>query len=137
MKCILSNIVTTNNVGEGFPTLPLVQLTDIGKIVDETIVYTSKNTPNIEIISYIIMPNHVHFLLLIENADNSGGLGNPPLQEIVRRIKTYTSRKSGHHLWQRSFFDHVIRNDEDYLMHLQYIDENPKKWVMGKDKYYT
>lgn len=39
-------------------------------------------------------------------------------------------------LWQRSFYDHIIRDENDYLNHLQYIDENPKKWLLGEDEYY-
>ena len=137
---ILSEIVTptNNNVGEGFPTLPSVRLTDIGIIVNETIEYTNKNTPFTKIVNYVIMPNHIHMMIDIDKGimNDAGGLGNPPLQEIVRRIKTYTSRKSGHHIWQRSFHDHIIRNEEDYLLHMQYIDENPRKWLLGEDEYY-
>ena len=40
-------------------------------------------------------------------------------------------------LWQRGYYDHVIRHEEDYCLHLQYIEENPKKWLLGKDEYYA
>ena len=43
----------------------------------------------------------------------------------------------GIEIWQRGYFDHIIRNEEDYLNHLQYIEENPMKWLMGKDEYYS
>lgn len=130
MKCVLSSIV-----GEGFHALPQVELTPIGKEVENTIKYINESSVTTQIIKYVIMPNHVHLLLLIDN--QTGGRGSPPLQEIVKRLKTYTTKKHRAVLWQRSFYDHIIRNDEDYLMHIQYIDENPKKWLIGKDEYYS
>ena len=43
----------------------------------------------------------------------------------------------GASIWQKGFHDHVIRSDSDFAHHLQYIDENPKKWLLGKDEYYA
>ncbi len=52
-------------------------------------------------------------------------------------MKRYVSRKLGKPIWQKGFYDHVIRSESDYLAHWSYIDENPVKWVMGKDEYYA
>ena len=41
----------------------------------------------------------------------------------------------GRKIWQRSYYDHIIRNEADYLRIWQYIDTNPAKWV--EDEYYT
>ena len=125
-------------VGEGFHTLPQVELTPIGNVVESTIKYINENTPNVEISRYVIMPNHIHLLVEIHNPEinNAGGCGNPPLQEIVRRLKTFTTKQYGNPFWQRSFYDHIIRNEEDYFNHLRYIDENPEKWLLGEDEYF-
>ena len=132
MKCILS---TVENVGEGLLTLPNLHLTKAGKIVKNSIEYANKHYNNICIEKYVIMPNHVHLLISLEK--KMGGSGDPPLQDIIRRIKSYSSKQYGSSIWQRSFYDHIIRNENDYLLHIQYIDENPKKWIIGKDEYYA
>ena len=140
-KCILSKIdaYETTNVGEGFHTLPRVTLTPIGNVIENTIKHIMDNTQYVDIVRYVIMPNHIHFIVEIHKPSDcsAGGCGNPPLQEIVRRIKTYTTKQYGAPLWQRSFYDHIIRDEEDYLNHLQYIEENPMKWLQGKDEYYS
>ncbi len=46
------------------------------------------------------------------------------------------TKRAGKPVWQKGFHDHVIRDDRDFLLHLQYIDENPAKWLLGKDEYY-
>ena len=65
---------------------------------------------------------------------NSGGHGNPPLHKIIGELKSYTTYKFGDDLWQRSFHDHIIRNEHDYLKIWEYIDNNPLKWEL--DCYY-
>lgn len=103
---ILSNIV-----GEGFHTLPQNILTPIGIEVENSIQYINKNYVGVEIEKYVVMPNHIH---LIVNLNDSGGHGNPPLQNIIGQLKSYTTNKFGGVLWQRSFHDHIIRDENDY-----------------------
>jgi putative transposase len=76
------------------------------------------------------MPNHVHMILEI----NQAGGGAPPLQNVVRRFKTYTtkacveiSNSANATLWQRSFHEHIIRDEQDYNEIWGYIDTNPLK----------
>ena len=56
---------------------------------------------------------------------------------VVGSMKRYVSKVHGASIWQKGFYDHVIRSEADYLAHLLYIDENPVKWIMGKDEYYA
>lgn len=65
-----------------------------------------------------------------------------PLPEVVRQFKTFSARKinalrksAGLPLWQRSYYDHVIRNEADYLRIWEYIDSNPARWA--DDEYYN
>ena len=97
---------------------------------------------NAQIDKYIIMPNHLHAIILL-----SGDHAGSPLPEIVGWFKTMTTNeyingvKKGLYepfekrIWQRSFYDHIIRDEDDYLRIWQYIDENPAKWI--EDKYYS
>ena len=53
---------------------------------------------------------------------------------LVSTIKRFSNRKCGIELWQRSYHEHIIRNEQDYLEIWNYIDGNPSKWA--DDKYY-
>ncbi len=145
MKCILSKICenVTNTVGADDLGSPIVRLTEFGKIVDNNIKIMNKIYSEIYAQSYVVMPNHIHILLIIQNDSikgNGAPRSSPPtntLSKYVTAFKKFTSKQIGENIWQRSYFDHIIRDDEDYIYHLQYIDENPRKWIIGKDEYYV
>ena len=67
--------------------------------------------------------------------DRTGGHRDPPLQSIIGYFKSYTTKLYKGILWQRSFYDHIIRDENDYLKICNYIDTNPAKW--SEDKYYV
>ena len=56
---------------------------------------------------------------------------------VVNQFKGAVTKKAGKLVWQKGFHDHIIRDERDYLLHLQYIEENPQKWLLGKDEYYS
>lgn len=85
---------------------------------------------------YAIMPDHVHLLLMI---DRPLGTGNPSptLGNVIGWYKYQVTKQvnalfntQGERLFQRSYYDHVIRNQLDYDEVWQYIENNPIKWVM-------
>ena len=127
-ECILSKIV----VGEGFHALLQNILTPIGQEVEKTIQYIGDNYIGTKIDKYIIMPNHIHLIVSLEN---TGGRGNPPLQNITGQLKSFVMQKCGENIWQRSFHDHIIRGDADYKQIWEYIDTNHLKWE--KDCFYN
>lgn len=127
-KEILSKII----VGEGLCALPQNIITPIGQDVEKTIQYINNNYIGIKIDKYVIMPNHIHLIIIL---DDSGGCGNPPLQNVIGQLKSYTTNKFGDILWQRSFHDHIIRGEKDYKKIWEYIDTNPLKWE--KDCFYN
>ena len=53
---------------------------------------------------------------------------------LIRSFKVLVSKEIGQSIWQRSYHDHIIRDEEDYINHLRYIEDNPAKWL--EDKYY-
>ena len=120
-------------VGEGLCALPSIRLTEIGKIVERAIEYIDNNYEGVSVDKFVIMPNHIH--LIIKN--QTGGHGDPPLQvyDIIGRFKSFTDSKYNNKLWQRSFHDHIIRDEKDYLKIWNYIDTNPLKWA--DDCFYT
>jgi len=119
-KCLLSDIV-----GEGLRALPENILTPIGTEVEKSIQYITDTHSGISVEKYVIMPNHIHMIIAL---DDSGGHGNPPLQNIIGQLKSYTTKIYGSILWQRSFHDHIIRNEKDYRMIWEYIDTNVSAW---------
>ena len=113
-------------VGEGLCTLPIAKLTPIGEAVNESIKYIACHYDNIAVDKFVIMPNHIHLII----TNQTGGHGDPPLQiyDIIGNLKSFTTHKYGKTLWQRSFHDHIIRGENDYLKIWDYIDTNPQKW---------
>ena len=64
-----------------------------------------------------------------------GACPSPTLADVVRVVKSISARKTiGSGLWQRSYHEHVIRNEQDYQEIWNYIDTNPAKWT--EDRYY-
>lgn len=65
---------------------------------------------------FLLMPDHVHALLAIPAGEH--------MDEVVRNWKRYTARQFSIH-WERSFFDHRLRNHEQWELKAEYIRENP------------
>ena len=86
-----------------------------------------------EILCFSLMPNHVHFLLEIEAGVHGRAMHAPTISRIVQHWKGNVSKAAGRPLWQKSFHDHVIRNDVDLANVRQYIRNNPLKWIEDKD----
>ena len=109
---------------------PHVELTEYGNAVETYI----QSIPGID--TYVIMPNHIHMIVRIESEDGPMWASAPTqsLSDRIRSFKTLVSKQIRQSIWQRSFYDHVIRCEDDYLRIWQYIDENPAKWA--EDEYY-
>ncbi len=114
------------------PILP--ESSEIGKIVDTSINNIRNIYNSVEINKYVIMPNHVHMILSISSYGGST-MCSPTVSRIIKQCKEYVTKKIGYSIWQISYHDHIIRDEEDYKSHWQYIDENPAKWA--QDCYYT
>lgn len=106
-----------------------VVLTPCGILVEQSIQSIPVHYPAITVDHYVIMPNHVHLLLQIHS--NAGGrpMVAPTIMTVVKQMKGYISKKYGSRIWQKGFYDHVIRDDEDYREIWRYIEGNPGKWA--------
>ena len=108
---------------------------DIGLIVESSVLQISEKYENVSLEKYVIMPNHVHMILALQHLDNNGrAMRVPTISTIINQFKGYVTKQVGVSLWQARFIDHIIRNENDYLIHWQYIDNNPAKWI--EDRYY-
>ena len=110
----------------------------IGKIVESAIEEIPNHYENVLLDRYVIMPDHIHLLLRIENENGRAMLAptaSTSVSEIVRQMKGYVTKQCGRAIWQRSYYDHIIRNEQDYLEIWQYIEGNPSKWrKTGEEK---
>ena len=110
-----------------------VVLSEWGRIVEQAILEIPVHYEDVTLDRYVIMPNHIHLLLSLSPC--GGRMISAPT--VVGSMKRAVTKHLGASVWQKGFHDHVIRNESDYAYHLQYIDENPKKWLLGKDEYYA
>ena len=77
----------------------------------------------------VIMPNHIHMILIIDKETSV------TVSRVIKQFKEYITKQIGESIWQKSYYDHIIRNEKDYLRIWKYIDENILKWSL--DKYYS
>ena len=123
-KKILSEIV-----GDGSPVPK-----PYGIVAENFIKNISVKYPSVTVDKYVIMPDHIHILLRINygTGDPSPTLGNIIgwyKYQVTKQINLHTN-EPGMRLFQRSYYDHVIRNQQDYNEIWEYIDNNPLKWIL-------
>ncbi len=100
-----------------------------GRIVRQSIQMLKTQYPFLLLENYVIMPNHIHLLLLFQYPDSGRSVSAPTdLSTVVRHMKGYATREIGFNLWQKSFHDHVIRSEKDHKMIFDYIEQNPENW---------
>ncbi len=159
-KSLLSKIV-----GGDACDAPRVVLSRYGRIVSRFMRQMDQQYDNIFIDHSVIMPNHIHLILIVSSVDPSeydnnirvGYFGtsqassptNPDARKelsasvhrqhgivpkFVSLLKRYINREIGHNIWQRGYYDHIIRNEDDYRNTWLYISNNPAHWA--EDQYF-
>jgi len=140
-KYFFGDIVGANNHS---PTY--MQLSNIGNIVYTTWKHIPDHYPNVKLDKFIVMPNHVHGIINIYQSDHRAN-NNLPLHgtsqtigAIIRGFKigvtkwcrTYTITNN---VWQRNYYEHIIRDDHDLRRIRQYIANNVINWA--NDNFYN
>ncbi len=124
---ILSRIV-----GTGVLDGPYVELMPYGQIADKYIKQLNDFYDNIKVVEYVIMPNHIHIMLLVFDDGPSRTpvptTQNSIVSRFISTFKRFCNKECGHNIWQYRSNDHIVRNYEDYREHLQYIRLNPARW---------
>ena len=108
-KSFLSEVIHPDHEEVG------VKLSELGRIAESYL----KTIPGMD--KYVIMPNHVHMIIHKTNGK--------PISSDVRSFKSLTTKAAGKRIWQDYYYDHVIRDEQDYLTKWNYIDNNPAKWA--------
>ena len=132
-----------------------VELNDAGKMVCEVWEQLSESYPNIDVDVSLVMPNHFHGIVVLdvgagpracplldkpEEGHPQGGAPTLSLPDIIHRFKSLTTAQYRKgvlqngwvpfpgRLWQRNYYEHVIRNEGDLNHIRKYIVDNPLKW---------
>ena len=110
------------------------ELNRIREIVKHHIENLDKHYDNVKIDKYVVMPNHIHMILILS------GNGTNDVQQIIGQLKSGVTREIRNlypniKVWQRSFHDHIIRSQQDYERIWLYIEGNPQCWA--KDCFYV
>ena len=108
-------------------------LNELGIIVLQGILKIPEHYPQVAIDKFVVMPNHVHLLIYLES-------GNADLKTVIGSWKAHITREirkiePDMIVWQKSFHDHIIRNEKSYQNIWLYIENNPINWE--KDCFYA
>ena len=125
-------IIFWNQVGADIIRPQNVPLSAAGKNVEQAIRQIPNHYENVSVDKYCIMPDHIHLILRIESDINGRIISAPTVSTVVGSMKRWVSRQIGRPIWQKSFYDHGISNQQDYDEIWQYIENNPLKYALKK-----
>jgi len=127
-----------------------LRLNDAGRMVKRWWVELGNKFPSVEMDEFVVMPNHFHGIIVIVGADlrvrpDSADLCVRPIPEIIQWFKTMTTNEYIRgvkqygwalfpgQLWQRNYYERVIRNEEELRRVRQYITDNPAQWAHDRE----
>ncbi|HXG36286.1 MAG TPA: transposase [Dehalococcoidia bacterium] len=121
-KCLFGDIMN----GE-------MSLSECGKIVEEQWLKAAQMRKEIELDVFVIMPNHLHGIVIIKNESRVGAHGRAPLHRAPRSLGSLvagfksaaTKRING----IRNYYEHIIRGERDFDAIRRYVLENPLGWA--------
>ena len=116
-----------------------------GALVQEEWRRLPERFPHIFLDAHVVMPNHMHGIIVVDTDSRAPTRGAPTLGEIVGAFKSTTTvlyargvRRAGWlpfvgRLWQRSYYEHVIRNEASLGSIREYIVNNPQQWLLDSE----
>ena len=138
-KHILSRIVGTGVLDrpqKGVFDSPKIILKHCGKIVEKYINQLNDFYENITVNEYVIMPNHIHIIVSVVRDGPSGTpvptVLNSTVSKFISTFKRFVNKEVGENIFQRSFYDRIIRNNGEYMEICNYIRLNPDNWEMDE-----
>ena len=118
--------------GTGVPT---VELLWHGEIANQYIRQMDAFYEYLSVDQYMIMPDHIHLLITIHDGHPRTGISTrtSEIARFVGTFKRFCNKEYGSNIWQSRYYDHVVRNQQDYNEIWEYIVNNPTKWAITKD----
>jgi len=130
-RCILGSVISGAIAGDAY-----IRYSPVGEIAKNCLLETESHYPNIKIDNWVIMPNHIHILFRIDGGmEQIYPFPTSSISTAIGTFKAAVTRAAGNahihsgKLWQKSFYDHIIRNESDYQNIWQYICGNPSRWL--------
>ena len=120
------NILWDRNADTTYCNDIFLPLSGYGNIVNDAIKQIPIHYPDVYVDKYVIMPNHFHLILILGSNENN--IKNRDVSLIINQLKGFVTRKIGFSIWQKSYYDHIIRGKNDYEEICSYIENNPFKW---------
>ena len=111
------------------------KLNRLGKYAEDCLMKIGSIYANIRVDQYVVMPNHIHIIFDVQDSGQKNDLTQIIGQYKMAVTKIIRTENPDMQVWQRSFHDHVIRNQTDYERIWNYIEDNPRKWE--EDCFYT
>jgi putative transposase len=136
--CVLGRACLFGDVVDGS-----MRANDTGRMVEATWHETVARCASLDSEAFQLMPNHVHGLVVIAGRVDSAP--STSLAAFVRRFKTMTTRLYGENaralgctapgprLWQRNYYEHLVRNDQARERIVRYIAANPSRWAFDRE----
>ena len=109
-----------------------VPLSNIGMIVDNEIQKLSTVYDSVHVDKYCIMPDHIHFIISIDTDENGRTQFASTISRVIKQFKGSITKQISRPIWQKSFYDHGIRNQQDYDEIWEYIENNPLKYALTR-----
>ena len=106
----------------------------MGVLVEEKLNQWDNAYENVYLSSYIIMPNHLHIVVVILPDESGRTRCAPTVGHMIKMFKETVTKRLGKNIWQKLFYDHIIRDQRDYEEISKYIHENPLIWQF--DEFY-
>jgi len=125
-------------------------LNEFGEIVNDEWIKTEQIRKNVKLDEYMVMPNHLHGIIVINNnrrdtlmrvqPESFGKPVSGSIPTIIRGFKSATTKQINElrrtpqmSVWQSNYYEHVIRNDDDLNEIREYIINNPLKWDLDRE----
>ena len=109
--------------------LDQIPLSKIGIVIENEIYKLNTVYENIKVDKYQIMPNHIHLIIFIYEYSNGRTQFAPTISRIIKQFKGSITKQIGFSIWQKSFYDRIIRNENEYQSVWNYIHNNPLKYL--------
>jgi len=103
-----------------------------------------KRYPYLQLDEFVLMPDHVHMILVLLEEPRTRRLPTPPrhsITEVVRGFKTESARKinrlrktQGHAVWKRNYYERIVRDECALRTIRRYIINNPRKWQLRRER---